>query len=360
MRFLLFGTGNIAKQVMKGLENLEEYVEIVGVIDNDEIKQGEKFYKYTITGPERMKEYSYDYICILLERNYEDVFNQLVYGYHIEAAKIVDRFFLLKEIMSEKYKDSKDSAVQDTISFWQKNNLTFFNQFEFAPAKYEKVFWDTENNMPFVMYADKRLYYPRDYRFCIKNGDMYVVSFREMEQHINSPHRYLTDRIGIEDGDVVVDAGAQEGDFALPYIEKINKLYLFECDAAWVKALEMTYKDYKDKVVIVPKMLSDKVDEESTTLTEVVGDQKVNFIKMDIEGAETRALSASGELLENNDIKCAICSYHRKNDKKDIENIFAQFGYSCSESQGYVVFVADPDIFKEADFRRGVVYARRE
>lgn len=361
MKFLLFGTGNVADQVMKGIDNLEKYVEIAGVVDNDETKYGTKFYKYTVTGLESMADCLYDYICILLDKNYREVYNQLVYGYHIADDRIVDRFFLLKEIMSEKYKNSEDKAVQDTISFWQENNLTFFNQFAYAPAVYEKVSWDMENNMPYVMYGKERLYYPRDYRgFCIQNGDMYVVSYREMEQHIRSPHRYLTDRIDIGDGDIVVDAGAREGDFALPYIHKISKLYLFECDAGWVKALEMTYRNYMDKVIIVPKMLSDEVTENSTTLPEVIGNQKLDFIKMDIEGAETRALSAAGGLLENNDIKCAVCSYHRKNDKDDIKRILTRLGYDCSESEGYVVFVADPDIFKEADFRRGVVYAKRK
>ena len=36
--------------------------------------------------------------------------------------------------------------------------------------------------------------------------------------------------ISMSKGDVVVDAGAMEGDFALEYIEDIGKLYIFECD----------------------------------------------------------------------------------------------------------------------------------
>ena len=361
MKFLLFGTGNMANQVMEGILNLKRNIEIIGVIDNDETKHGGKFFQYTIAGPERIKDYAYDYICILLGKNYADVYTQLVYGYHIQKDKIVDRFFLLKVIMTEKYRESEDRDIQDTISFWQKNNLSFFNQFEYVPARYEKVFWDMENNMPFILYERKRLYYPRNYDgFFVKDDELYVVSYRDMEQHMKSPHRYLTDSICFEEGDIVVDAGAREGDFALPYIEKSKKLYLIECDSGWVKALQMTYKDYKDKVIIVPKMLSDKVTENSTTLMETLGNEKVTFIKMDIEGAETKALSVSGKLFKNNNIKCAICSYHKKNDKDDIEKILKKFGYRCSESKGYVVFVADPDIFKEADFRRGIIYAQKD
>lgn len=40
MKFLLFGTGNMANQVMEGILNLKRNIEIIGVIDNDETKHG--------------------------------------------------------------------------------------------------------------------------------------------------------------------------------------------------------------------------------------------------------------------------------------------------------------------------------
>ena len=57
-------------------------------------------------------------------------------------------------------------------------------------------------------------------------------------------------------------------------------------------------------------MLGDRVDEHTTTLTEAISDGKVDFIKMDIEGAEVSALLTAEELLQNNDVKCAICTYN--------------------------------------------------
>lgn len=360
MRFLLFGTGKTASHVMEKIENWHEYIEITGIIDNDEAKQGKLFYGKVIAGPERMKEFSYDYICILAEKYFENIYNQLLYGYHIEKKRLVNKFFLLKQIMIHKYRDSEDKDIRDTISFWKQNDLTFFNQFEFAPVQYEKVYWDTDSNMPYVLYDSRRLYYPRDYSdFLVKDGNLCVASYRAMEQHERSPHRYLTDRIRIRKDDVVVDAGAREGDFALPYIDMIKKLYLFECDPGWVKALKMTYRDYSDKVVIIDKMLSDLSDDRSTTLEESIDDEKVDFIKMDIEGAEVSALHTSSRLLRENALRCAICCYHRKNDRKDIERILIQNGYRCSVSNGYVVFLADPDIFRDADFRSGIVYAEK-
>ena len=43
MRFLLFGTGNVASQVMNGISQSESRIEIAGVIDNDEKKTGRCF-----------------------------------------------------------------------------------------------------------------------------------------------------------------------------------------------------------------------------------------------------------------------------------------------------------------------------
>lgn len=355
MKFLLFGAGEAASQVMEAVAGLT--IEIAGILDNDDAKYGKEFHGITIYHPGQMNELEYDYICILVKR-FQEVYDQLLYGYHIEASKVVDKLFLLKHIMIEKYQNDEDKDIQQTLSYWQNNPLTFANQYEVAPAIYEKVFWDTESNMPYVIYRSRRMYYPRTYRnFIVRSGSLYAITHREMEQHELSPHRYLTDQIYIKENDIVVDAGAREGDFALSYIDMIKKLYVFESDPEWVKALEMTYGHYKDKVVIIPKLLSGSVSEDSTTLMESVKEDRVDFIKMDIEGSEVEVLSSSQDLLRGNDIRCAICCYHRKGDQDKIENILEANGYQCSFSNGYVVFVADPCILKEADFRKGVVYA---
>lgn len=151
-------------------------------------------------------------------------------------------------------------------------------------------------------------------------------AYRAGEQAEGSLHRHLTNEINIAEGDIVVNAGAQEGDFAPEYIDEVEKLYIFECDSEWVKALKMTYKEYMNKVVIVPKMLGNKVDEYTTTLQEAIPDRKVDFIKMDIERTEVEALDSAQKLLQNNNVKCAICSYHKQNGASKLEAIFNKIG----------------------------------
>ncbi len=359
MKVLIFGTGEITRQVLRGIENILKYVEIVGFIDNDDAKYGAEFYGGTIYHPGQIQKLNYDKICILLTR-FQQVYDQLVYGYQVPPEKIIGREELLKYLMTEKHRYTTDSDIQDTLKYWEDNQLSYFNQHEYADATRDSVYWDREYNMPYIMFKGRRLYYPRSYGgFLYDEEGAYVLGYREEEQAQGSPHRYLTGDINISKGDVVVDAGAMEGDFALEYIDEIGKLYIFECSPEWVKALQMTYRDYMDKVVIIPKMLGDHVDENITTLQETIPDGKVDFIKMDIEGAEVGALQAAEELLRNNNARCTICTYHREKDAVRLEKLFRDIGYQTSFSNGHMIFYIDPDIFSTLDFRKGVIYAQK-
>ena len=361
MKLLIFGTGKIASEVMRGIENILNYTELLGFIDNDDRKYGQKFFDRFIYHPGQLQELQYDRICILLGEKFQDVYNQLVYGYQIEPEKIIDREDLLKYLMVQKYKDSAEEDIKSTIKYWTENPISFFNQYQYAEAGYDRISWDRDENMPYTEYAGRRLYYPRNYSgFIYKDNSVYARSYRAMDQAGGSPHQYLSNETFIKKGDVVIDAGAREGDFALAFIDEISKLYIFESDLEWVKALQATYREYKDKVTIVPKMLGGCVNDEMTTLRETLGEQRIDFIKMDIEGAEVSVLESSQDILRENNIRCAVCSYHRKGDAATLQEIFERNGYQIEFSNGQVVFIADVNIFRDLDFRKAMVYAYKK
>lgn len=153
--------------------------------------------------------------------------------------------------------------------------------------------------------------------------------------------------------------GVCEGNFSLHNIDKVSKVYLVECDPNWIEALHYTFAPYKNKVVFCESFLSNKDTDKTITLDSLIK-EKVNFIKMDIEGEEVNALNVARRLLkESDDIRCAICSYHRHDDEKEIKNIFNDYNMECSVSDGYMLFLCDESIWLNPELRRGIVRAKK-
>lgn len=72
-----------------------------------------------------------------------------------------------------------------------------------------------------------------------------------------------------------------------------------ECDKYWIAALERTFaKEISEgKVVIMPKMLGDKNTKKEVTLDALYEEYgKIDFLKMDIEGGEEKALRGGGKM----------------------------------------------------------------
>ena len=71
--------------------------------------------------------------------------------------------------------------------------------------------------------------------------------------------------------------------------------------------------------------------------------EKVNFIKMDIEGAEVDAFLGAEQIIKNFKPKLAICSYHRPTDSEEIKKIILSYNpnYKLKEiDQGEKVLYA--------------------
>ena len=109
------------------------------------------------------------------------------------------------------------------------------------------------------------------------------------EQNEHSPHKYTKVGHEVSEGDIVVDAGTCEGNFALYWAEHASKLYLFEPDIHWQKSLHYTFAPYEYKTILFDKAIGGKAGEGTVSL-DVAIDGCVDFLKMDVEGEETSAL----------------------------------------------------------------------
>ena len=223
--------------------------------------------------------------------------------------------------------------------YLKENGYTHY-PYEFAekylhmPVEIKK---DETNGLFYVKHrgGDKRLYYPRRYtKAAIEKNYRALL----IEQDINHPHHYV-DSFDELEGKILLDIGSAEGFTSLDGIEKIKFAYLFEFEQDWIEALQATFKPWTNKVLIVDKYVGKSSTEISVSLNDFFKDKPKDnlFLKMDIEGAECEALEGA-ELLFNEatNLHFAICTYHKRNDKKQIASYLEAHHCSYSVRKGFM------------------------
>ncbi len=155
--------------------------------------------------------------------------------------------------------------------------------------------------------------------------------------------QYFEEFVELDENEVFVDAGAFDGDSALSFIEtlskrnieKYNKIISFEPDPINYQKLvdrklinhicyNLGLADKKGSITFEILGTSSVFNEAGDisvavdTLDDIV-DEKVSFIKMDIEGFELAALKGGSELIRRYRPKLAICIYHKKEDLWEIQ-----------------------------------------
>ena len=194
---------------------------------------------------------------------------------------------------------------------------------------------DKDSNLPFVLHHGNKLYFPKHF----SNDKVSSEYIRLLiEQDPQSPHRYIPvyEELGNR---VLLDVGAAEGIFALDTIELVNKVYLFEYEEFWQEPLQETFKPWQEKVTIVRKFVSDETEALNVSIDDFLADRKEEklFIKMDIEGAERKALKGAVETLKSaSDMYLSVCGYHRKGDPEYITSYMENHQFTYEFAPGYL------------------------
>ncbi len=182
-------------------------------------------------------------------------------------------------------------------------------------------------------------------------GKIYYTAAGIFHCFIDRAYEYKALNIKAKKGDVVIDAGACYGDTAI-YFAKLagdeGRVYSFEFSkpslAILYKNLSLN-KKYQNRIKVIEKplwssigacvfdngggpgnkvTLSNKFQSEkhyTISLDDFVYKEKIktiDFIKMDIEGAELEALKGSERVLRRDRPTLAICVYHKITDCYDI------------------------------------------
>lgn len=213
-----------------------------------------------------------------------------------------------------------------------------------------------KSGLPFVFHGDKKLYFKRD----MSNEDV-AANYTALciEQDDDSPHCYKhkSDLFSTLRG-VIADVGCAEANFSLDVVESAEKLYLFEGDSDWWEPLEATFSPWKDKVVIMKKWAGDEATDNKVCFDEFFASQRVDFIKMDVEGAEMEVLRGSKQILARDNPELIVCTYHKPDDSETIPTFLEEYPYQLSFMRGYMIFMLHDN--QPPYLRRGVLRATRK
>ena len=262
----------------------------------------------------------------------------------------------------------KPKTLSDEEKIWLQylNKHKYFynnNKFRFQSQVIDKygrkkvnVYKDEKTQLYYVIHKNKKLFWPRSMD---KNTVINLYRVLLFEQDPKSPHLYWKENEVVYKNKILFDIGSAEGLISLEHIEDIKHVYLFECEASWIEALQETFKPYTKKTTIIEKYVSDLFDSKSKTITidEFVKQSGAipDLIKMDIEGFEEKALDGAIETLKNYHINLAVCSYHKPDAEKNITTFFNKLNYTYEISEGCIIHDEIPPYF-----RHGVVRAKSE
>lgn len=247
-------------------------------------------------------------------------------------------------------------------------NCSSAETFPYTPSFFKsnpKYGFDPSEKLPFIIHKGKKLFFPKNFSK--------VEIFRIYDSYINkehilekgdigkAPHQYQSPEFQISNNDVLLDIGCAEAILALDNIDIIKKAYLFEADKIWEDPLKATFREYQNKVIIISKRVSDKNNQNETLLSNIINDYQSNFfVKMDIEGAEEDVLKANLDFFHKaRNVKAAICTYHKPQHEKNLQQILEANGFSTSFSDGFMLPFEFSD-FIPPFFRKGVIRAEKK
>lgn len=298
-QLILFGAGGKAKDIVS---ELKKSYKITAIVDNDELKWGKEIDGIPIKSPDIVHQ---EEIIVLIINSFIGV-----------IAKQLEDMGFRGMYFSYFWLNMENRSVRLQKDFDEKAIKTLYNILQDETSKDILTSIIEKRKMGFLDYTDIRT--PTEY--------------------------FLTDIFPFTKEEVYVDGGVFDGDSILKFIEIMNysykKIYGFEADTYNYKMAVKNLSGLDGKIELYNKALwnkneigsfvvgereSSKVSEtleemknsvkvEFCRLDDMIGSEKVTFLKMDIEGTELEALEGAKQILKQDKPKLAICIYHKLDD----------------------------------------------
>lgn len=305
----VFGIGAISYPIISSIRNFTD-IKIDFLSDNDQTKWGKTFHDdLKCISPKELEKYKDDIAILITTQHYKKIYQQLL-------EKGFKKIFAVTEY-----------RLLNNAYFKNKNNLQTIKD---NVLKVTDILEDERSKEIMVT--------------LIKNWFDFDVDVVGYEGIFTNDQYYPADIIQLSNQESFVDVGAYNGDTVIDFIKRANNqfdsIFAFELDKKNFKEMESAVDKLaapvKNKIKLYNFGLLDEEKEvyyetggsgmqstfinvinaasdcgKTVRLTDVLKNEKVTFIKMDIEGSEVKALSGAEEIIKKQKPKLAICVYHK-------------------------------------------------
>jgi len=315
----IFGAKELGKRFYEFFS--QAGIKVLGFIDNDPNKQNQEFCDCKILNIKDLADKKEQITIVIASIYYLHEINKQLKELGFKKVVPCPVFYLLDSNIY-KAEPSFDGIVEDLAC----NKQKYLNLYNLLEDEKSKII--LENLVNFRLTFD------------------FSVFSRIIAPDACIGQYFKEDFLKFGENDIFIDGGGFDGDTTLKFIDKVNnkykKILFFEPDEdSFLKAQE-NLKKYEN-IEFIKKGLYSKsavfrfnlsgglgstIDQDGNTEIEVASideilDKKVDYIKMDIEGAELEALKGAKKQLEQG-VQFAISLYHKSEDIWEIPEYIKQ------------------------------------
>jgi FkbM family methyltransferase len=305
----VFGIGAISFPIISSIKNFTD-IKIDFLSDNDQAKWGKTYHNdLKCISPDELEKYKDDIAILITTQHYKKIYQQLL-------KKGFKKIFAVTEY-----------RLLNDVYFKNKQNLQKIKK---NALKVMDILED-ERSKDIMLTLIKSWF----------DFDVDEIGYEEI---FTNDQYYPAGIIKLSDNESFVDVGAYNGDTVFDFLKRTNNnfdsIFAFELDNKNFKEMELSVDKLEPNLKRKIKLYNlGLLDEEKNVyyetggsgmqstfinvintandcgktirLSDVLKNEKVTFIKMDIEGSEPQALSGAEEIIKKQKPRLAICVYHK-------------------------------------------------